>query len=240
MNEKIIATGSNDKVIKIMVVPENENATNVLELAIPDQKGTVRSILFRPNDDNFLVSGGTNDSNIHLWDTETGKRVQFYLGHSMEIHNLKYSVENEEILGSCGKDNKINFYDLVNDKPINSITVKNHGEINDITFSNSYVCSGHSDGNVVVYSSINNSVVKEFKAAGNQIRSVNFSLDGKFLLSASLDCTIKLFDVNCDFKLVKTIKHDDRAVSCKWHPDKPIFVSTSADKTARICLPKVY
>ena len=41
-------------------------------------------------------------------------------------------------------------------------------------------------------------------------------------------------------KLVKSLEHDDRAVNCKWHPDKPIIASSSADKTARIWSPKVY
>ena len=46
--------------------------------------------------------------------------------------------------------------------------------------------------------------------------------------------------MNDDLKPVKYLEHDDRAVNCIWHPDKPIIVSSSADKTARIWSPKIY
>ena len=57
-NDKLIATGSNDKMIKIFVIPDlNLNMKEILELAIPDQKGTVRTIIFPPTEDNFVFSG---------------------------------------------------------------------------------------------------------------------------------------------------------------------------------------
>jgi WD40 repeat protein len=83
-------------------------------------------------------------------------------------------------------------------------------------------------------------IVKEFKASEKEIRACNFSKDGKFLMTASFDKKISIFDINDDMKLVKYLEHDDRAVNCKWHPDKPIIASSSADNTARIWTPKVY
>ena len=50
---------------------------------------------------------------------------------------------------------------------------------------------------------------------------------------------MKIYDICNDFNQVKTMEHEDRVVSCKWHPDLPIIVSTSADKTARLWIPKI-
>ena len=93
-NDKLIATGSNDKTIKIFVVPDfNENMNEVLELAILDQKGTIRSVLFPPTDNNFIFSGGSNDNNINMWDTESGKKINSLIGHKECINSLKFSVD---------------------------------------------------------------------------------------------------------------------------------------------------
>ncbi len=67
---------------------------------------------------------------------------------------------------------------------------------------------------------------------------MSFSPDGRFLVSASFDSTIKIFDVEQDFELVNELEHFDRVVSVKWHPDFPLLLSTSADKTARIWIPE--
>ena len=243
-NDKLIATGSNDKTIKIFVVPDfNENMNEVLELAILDQKGTIRSVLFPPTDNNFIFSGGSNDNNINMWDTESGKKINSLIGHKECINSLKFSVdENSDVklLGSCGNDNIICFHDYRTNNPVKKIEIKNHGEINDISFTNDYVCSVHNDGYIVLYSTIKETVVREIKASEKEIRAVNLSKDGKFLMIASFDKKISIFDINDDLKLVKYLEHDDRAVNCKWHPDKPIISSSSADNTVRIWTPKVY
>ena len=243
-NDKLIATGSNDKTIKIFVVPDfNENMNEVLELAILDQKGTIRSVLFPPTDNNFIFSGGSNDNNINMWDTESGKKINSLIGHKECINSLKFSVdENSDVklLGSCGNHNIICFHDYRTNNPVKKIEIKNHGEINDISFTNDYVCSVHNDGYIVLYSTIKETVVREIKASEKEIRAVNISKDGKFLMIASFDKKISIFDINDDLKLVKYLEHDDRAVNCKWHPDKPIISSSSADNTVRIWTPKVY
>ena len=243
-NDKLIATGSNDKTIKIFVVPDfNENMNEVLELAILDQKGTIRSVLFPPTDNNFIFSGGSNDNNINMWDTESGKKINSLIGHKECINSLKFSVdENSDVklLGSCGNDNIICFHDYRTNNPVKKIEIKKHGEINDISFTNDYVCSVHNDGYIVLYSTIKETVVREIKASEKEIRAVNISKDGKFLMIASFDKKISIFDINDDLKLVKYLEHDDRAVNCKWHPDKPIISSSSADNTVRIWTPKVY
>ena len=243
-NDKLIATGSNDKTIKIFVVPDLfENMKEVLELAILDQKGTIRAVLFPPTENNFVFSGGSGDMNINMWDTESGKRINSLTGHKECINSLKFSVDEnaaEKLLGSCGNDNLICFHDYRTNKPVKVIEIKDHGEINDICFSNDYICSVHNDGYITLYSNLNEKVVKEIKASEKEIRTCNFSKDGKFLMTASFDKKINIFDINDDLKLVKFLEHDDRAVNCKWHPDKPIIASSSADNTARIWTPKVY
>ena len=121
-SDKLIVTGSNDKTIKIFVVPDfNENMKEVLELAILDQKGTIRSVLFPPTENNIFFSGGSCDNNINMWDTESGKKINSLIGHKECINSLKFSVDENssvKLLGSCGNNNIICFHDYRTNNPV--------------------------------------------------------------------------------------------------------------------------
>lgn len=73
-----------------------------------------------------------------------------------------------------------------------------------------------------------------------EVRTLAFSPDGKFLVSGGFDNKIKIYDIMNNFNLAGELEHNDKVVSVKWHPDLPIIVSTSADKTARLWAPTIY
>lgn len=74
-----------------------------------------------------------------------------------------------------------------------------------------------------------------------EVRGVSFSADGRYVASAGFDKNIVISDTigNESLQVVKTLEHDDKVVSVKWHPYLPLLISTSADKSARIWSPKV-
>ena len=60
---RLIASGSNDRLIKLMVVPNLEESfyskdQETLELTIHGHEGTIRSVCFEPTNDLILLSGG--------------------------------------------------------------------------------------------------------------------------------------------------------------------------------------
>jgi len=62
---RLIASGSNDKTVKLMVVPDLEESFGYkdkesLELMIQGHQGTVRSVCFEPTSDLILLSAGTS------------------------------------------------------------------------------------------------------------------------------------------------------------------------------------
>lgn len=64
---RLIASGSNDKLVKLMVIPDLEESfshreQDTLELAIQGHQGTVRSVCFEPTSDFVLMSAGTSKS----------------------------------------------------------------------------------------------------------------------------------------------------------------------------------
>ena len=258
---RLLASGSNDKIIKLLVVPklaenlsinkedkkeesniEEDDDSTILYLPIAGHNGTVRSVVFDPTSDLVLFSGGTLDKDIKIWNTETGDLNGILSGHSGDIHTLKWSNDGN-FFCSGGTDKNIKFWDLRNLKCINNINLNKYDVINDIALykknSNFYIAVGHYDGKITLWN-YEGGLIKEIKKSNNEIRNVNFSPDGRYLLSAGFDGTIKLFDVNDEFKFCGKLEHDDKVVSAKWHPDLPFILSTSADKTAKLWEPKNY
>ena len=86
---RLVATGSNDKMIKILVTPNFEEVDNdqkawqneAKEMELKGHKGIVRTVCFNPIDPTILLSGGLMENDVKVWDTETGQNIANLQGH---------------------------------------------------------------------------------------------------------------------------------------------------------------
>ena len=249
---RLLASGSNDKIIKLMVVPplsevegKNNEDDDILELPINGHNGTIRSICFDPSSDLTLLTAGDIDKNIKMWDTENGSSKGELIGHNKDVTTIKWSNDGS-YFGSGSADKTIKLWDIKSLKEICTIPTLGYGPINDISLLNTgemlIVAAGHVDGNITIWDAQRKSLFTEIKenSQGKEVRTICFSPDGKYLISGGFDNKIKIYDILNNFNLASELEHNDKVVSVKWHPDLPIIVSTSADKTARIWSPTIY
>jgi len=251
---RLLASGSNDKNIKLMVVPELSESTNskkndedddILELPIEGHNGTVRSICFDPSSDLTLLTSGDSDKNIKMWDTENGSSKGELVGHTNDVTSIKWSNDGN-YFGSGSVDKTIKLWDLKSLREICSIPTLGYGPINDISLLNTgemlIVAAGHVDGKITIWDAQRKSLFTEIKENTQQkeVRGLAFSPDGKYLVSGGFDNKVKIYDIMNNFNLAGELEHNDKVVSVKWHPDLPILISTSADKTARLWCPTIY
>ena len=251
---RLLASGSNDKVIKLMVVPElsessntkkNEEDDDILELPIEGHNGTVRSLCFDPSSDLTLLTSGDLDKNIKMWDTENGSSIGELVGHTNDVTCIKWSNDGN-YFGSGSADKTIKLWDLKSLREICSVPTLGYGSINDISLLNTgemlIVAAAHVDGKITIWDAQRKSLFTEIKENTQQkeVRGLAFSPDGKFLVSGGFDNKVKIYDIMNNFNLAGELVHNDKVVSVKWHPDLPILVSTSADKTARLWSPTNY
>ena len=247
---KLIATGSNDKTIKLLNIPELEennkksiNDHKTFELQITGNQGTVRSLCFEPTNDLILLSANTGENTIKIWDTIKGINIVCLEGHNSDVNTVKWSNDSQ-LFASCGLDKTIRFWDIRDYKSINILSGIQYADINDISIfskgNNTIIAVGHNDGLVTIWDYSKQCVIKEIYEHNEEVRSVAFSPDGKYLLSGSFDSTIKIYDINNNFCNIGKLEHSDKVVSCRWHPEIPLIVSTSADKTARVWVPSKY
>jgi WD40 repeat protein len=134
---RLIASGSNDKLVKLMVIPDLEESYGVkeqetLELTISGHKGTVRSVSFEPTSDLTILSAGTIDTCIKVWDAEKGTNITNLEGHTNDIFTIKWSND-ALICASSGADKTIRFWDLRDFKSTSLINALKYADINDIS-----------------------------------------------------------------------------------------------------------
>ena len=251
---RLLASGSNDKIIKLMVVPQLSESTNskkneedddILELPIEGHNGTVRSICFDPSSDLTLLTSGDYDKNIKMWDTENGSSKGELIGHNSDVTSIKWSNDGN-YFGSGSADKTIKLWDLKSLREICTIPTIGYGAINDISLLNAgdmlIAAAAHVDGKITLWDAQRKSLFTEIKQNSQQkeVRAISFSPDGKYLVSGGFDNRVKIYDIINNFNLAGELEHTDKVVSVKWHPDVPIIVSTSADKSARLWSPTIY
>ena len=96
---------------------------------------------------------------------------------------------------------------------------------------------GASDGSIYTFSLPDLKLVKHWQAhqQGFSVNAVQFSPDGKFLLSGSRDAHLNVFDVKNDFNLSHSIAAHNYAIySIEYSPDEKLFATGSRDKTVKI------
>lgn len=72
------------------------------------------------------------------------------------------------------------------------------------------------------------------KGHGESVKAIVVSADGQYLLSASRDQTIKLWNINSGYEIRTFSGHEHTVNSLSLDPDSKYLASGSADKTARV------
>eukprot|EP00357_Protocruzia_adherens_P010867 CAMPEP_0115023134 /NCGR_PEP_ID=MMETSP0216-20121206/32147_1 /TAXON_ID=223996 /ORGANISM="Protocruzia adherens, Strain Boccale" /LENGTH=807 /DNA_ID=CAMNT_0002396315 /DNA_START=140 /DNA_END=2566 /DNA_ORIENTATION=- len=244
---KLIATGSNDKHIKVLALPDlsADPTQRGQTITLRGHHATVRAVAFNPVTDNELLSGGAFDNCVKLWDTETGKCVANFDGHNGDIYSIQ-TVADGNTFASVGTDKHIKVWDNRMQTEIMSIDGSMFQDMNSVTLSTSggvgspqnlsSAAVGHADGTITLWDLGRRSLIQDYTYHSKDCRGVEFSSDGNWLCSASFDNTVAVLNLKTN-KPEMIRNHTDRVVSVKWHPLYPILLSTSADKTARLFIP---
>jgi WD40 repeat protein len=105
--------------------------------------------------------------------------------------------------------------------------------------SNGFASVGHLDGSVSIWNLSMRKCFANQILHSQQVRGVSYSVDGNYVASAGYDGAIHISEtINLEkMRVVKTLNHDDKVVSVKWHPYLPLLLSSGADRTARIWYP---
>jgi len=249
----LLATGSNDKTIKLIKVGEDEDPGHSLETVLPMHDGTVRDCCFLSGSGPpLLVSGGAGDCQVYVTDCQTASVMQVKTGHKEHILSVHSWGEGSPIFISGSQDRTVRFWDtrtsgcvlmvsyegkkqssleldIVAGSPVSSCCVDPSGRL---------LVSGHEDSTCALYDIRGQRFLQSFTVHTSEVRSVRLSPSAFYLLSASYDRSLVLTDLQGNLTnplpSVEVATHMDKVITARWHPQHCSFLSTSADKTATV------
>ncbi|MFM6131974.1 MAG: tetratricopeptide repeat protein [Sphaerospermopsis kisseleviana] len=223
---KILASGSDDKTIKLWNIATGEEIQT-----LTGHSGSIRTISFSP--DGKILASGSSDKTIKLWDIATGEEIQTLTGHSDWIRTISFSPDGKT-LASGSDDKTVKLWDIATGEEIQTLGGRSDS-IRTISFSpdGKILASGSDDKTIKLWKI---EPLKTITITGHYapITTISFSPDGKILASGSDDKTIKLWDLQTGTKIMTLYGHLSFVESLAFSPDSKTLVSGGYDKTVKV------
>ena len=202
---KRLLTGSYDNMARLWDV-ESGKCLKVFR----GHEQEVRSVAFSPNEERIVTA--SEDGSVLVWSVSSGERVTpAFLGHKGPVYAAAFAPDGRELIASGGYDRQVLVWDPAKVKHF-KLQTKSNEDAHEADPALVAVLSGHTAG----------------------VRAVQFSPDGKLLLSAANDNTLRAWNV-ASATLRKTLRgHAGQVSSCVLMPDGQHVLSGSHDHRAKI------
>jgi WD40 repeat protein/serine/threonine protein kinase len=244
---RYLATGGNDKsgFVKLW-----DASTGELVRSFDGHGDSVLSIVFSRDGSRMLTS--SYDKTARLWDVATGGELRKFTGHNWWVWAAAFSPDEKTIV-TASQDGTAIVWDADQSEGAKRPLFTGHaGPVYAAAISpdGHTVATGGYDGRVLVWDT---SSVKPFdfqrlvsgeapespkyralEGHSAAVRAVQFSPDGRLLLTGSQDNSVKVWDV-ARGKVLKTLRgHAGWVRSCAFTPDGHGVVSGSHDHLAKV------
>jgi WD40 repeat protein len=148
------------------------------------------------HDSTTLAAASGNFVILYDYITKAGNIIAVLTGHTAPVRSVTFSPD-DFLLASAGDDNSVRMW---NWRTGTTLFVWTHSSvINQIVFSPSgnYLAASTTDGKVLIYKSTGlTGLYRTFTGHTGQVRSVDFSPDSAYVLSAGEDMTWRYWNIS--------------------------------------------
>jgi WD40 repeat protein len=202
-------------------------AYNPIASVIKGHESALNSVCYSPDGKNLMTA--SNDGVISIWDIATTKEIKRLETHNHAVNSANYSPDGKYIV-STSADYIVRVWDI---ETAQAIKQWDHiGLLYNASFS--------PDGKKIVAATYYGTKVWSFET-GELIKELEgyslfscFSPNGKHIVSALADSTIRIWDAETGQEIRKLEGHTSAVMSANYSPDSKRIASTSWDHTTII------
>ncbi|GMF31211.1 unnamed protein product [Phytophthora lilii] len=253
----MVASGAADGSVKVLVTREADPLQRhqldelwIQRGDIGGSMGKTRALEF--SSPHHLWVASTSDRRLRCWDVRRSQRssssgaFQTLDGHVGEIQTIAIPQSSipglaSTLLMSAALDKTVRLWDTRSRRCERLVTSGAHAAFS-LHFhptDERLVVSGHQDGSVALWDlrSTAREALQTVAPHQDECRSVRWSPQGQWLLSAAFDGTLCVMQASSRATLLPVAsyhKHYGKVLQAQWHPTEPAFVSSGADKRVKL------
>lgn len=198
--------------------------------------GVVLSMAFSPDEKLLVV--GTNNWGIHLWNLETRQPIMSFQGHTNWVRQLLFTADGTHLI-SASDDTTIKIWDVATGNCQQTLIGHDNRAMSlALRHKDNILVSGGADRTLRFWDLNTGQCVQAIKQHGGFIWSVDFSPDGRYLVSCSagdyLICVWNVENIANPQCLATIVEHTHFVTCVRFHPNGHSFASCSFDHTIRI------
>jgi WD40 repeat protein len=233
---RTVLTGNSDKKARLW-----DAATGKLIRSFEGHTGPVNAVAFSP-DARLVVTGSgsvlgeSHDNSVRIWDAATGRQIRSFIGHGDSVKSVAFSPDGHLILTGGGEF----FGHNTDNQGIGSGSPASASEvvipIPDKKSGGVDVPAGSTADNTVrLWDVATGKEIRSFKGHSNEVKSVAFSPDGRFVLTGSMDGTARMWDASTARQIRSFAGRNQAAVwSVAFAPDGRSVLTASGDGAAQL------
>ncbi|XP_018668441.2 U5 small nuclear ribonucleoprotein 40 kDa protein-like [Ciona intestinalis] len=199
-------------------------------------KGAVLDLHFNTDGSNIITA--STDKTVGLFDSETGERIKRMKGHNGIVNTCATARRGDPLVASGSDDCTVKIWDTRRKGAIKSIQLTY--QITAVSFNDTSesVITGGIDNVIKVWDIRSEKSYIELQGHADTVTGLAVSKDGSFVLSNSMDCTMRKWDIRpfapqqrCT-NLYMGHKHnfEKNLLRCSWSPDDSKIAAGSSDR----------
>ncbi len=190
---RYIASGSYDRTVKLWDVESGSELKT-----FKGHSDVVTSVNFSSDGRYIISGGGCEDKTVRVWEVSSGSEKMTLAGHTNSVQSVCFSPDGRYIV-SGSADGSIKVWSASTGSELKNLSGEKKSMISSVCFSSNgkYLVSGHfyQEYAIKLWDFESGQLIRIFEGHTGGVKSVQFSPDGKYIVSASADGSIKLWDI---------------------------------------------